>query len=425
MILLPYGKNSIELVKHDNIKVFLPKRIKPEIDQIQLVNNSFESSELSNIQLEQWLNKCVAIGINDQTRPLPNEILIPALLNYLHKKLVPVENITFFIATGTHSPLKKSQFPLILDESIIIRYKIVSHDCEDETNLSYLGDTSAGTPVFINKSFYESDIKILIGNIEPHHFMGFSGGFKTASIGLTGRNTITANHAMLTHPRSQMGLFHSNPMRRDVEEIGKMIGVQAALNVIINDEKEIISSYWGKPESVIGQGINFINNKLRMDLTHEKAKYDLVIASPGGYPKDINFYQAQKAITHAGYFCKPGASIILIAECKDGLGSDKFQSIFDQGKSLNSIIGDFERLPFEIGPHKAYQLAKQLLQFKIILVSNLDKKTVEKMHLIYANNLNHAFTIAKTWIDFEKIAVAVLPYATHVLPNTEDLLDGK
>lgn len=419
---MPYGNTEIEIqIPFAQYDIFLPKKIKPSIDQIQLVNNSFYSCSDPEINQKDWSNKKIGIGINDQTRPLPNEILIPALLNFLKNKQVLLENITFFIATGTHKPLKSELFSLILDEKTIKGYKVLSHDCDDERNLVYLGDSSSGTPVYLNKAFYESEIRILVGNIEPHHFMGYSGGLKTASIGLTGRKTITANHSMLTHPNSIMGLFHSNPMRQDVERIGRMIGIDAALNVIINDEREIISSYWGKAESVIKQGIEFIKQNVQMDLKQNQSKYDLVIASPGGYPKDINFYQSQKAITHASYFSKQGGIIILAAECRDGLGSGKFQSFIESRATFEAVIDDFEALPFEIGPHKAYQLAKQAINHKIFLISHLEKTLIEKIHLIPADNFEHAFMIADQYLDKKTINIAVLPYATHILPKFEDV----
>ena len=254
---------------------------------------------------------------------------------------------------------------------------MVCHDCDDTDNLIYLGKTAKGTPVHVNGSFMNSDIKILVGNIESHHFMGFSGGVKTAAIGLTGRETITANHSMLSHPNTTMGLYSSNPMRMDVEEIGKMIGIDFVLNIVINDNKEIIAAYAGDPVEVMAKGIDFIRKNIQMDLHETAGTFDLVIASPGGYPKDINFYQAQKAITHACLFSKPEGVIILAAECRDGMGSQKFEQFLTSKNSFSEVIETFSSMPFEIGPHKAFQLAKQAITHKIILVSDIPEIRLE------------------------------------------------
>jgi lactate racemase len=422
MISLPYGNSSIEInLDSENISIIKPETIKPPIDQAEIVNNALHSGFGKPFYSNHDQKIKIAIGINDQSRPIPNHILLPCLLNYLKEYGFESNNIMFYIATGTHVPLKPSEFSLILDSDVISKYQIISHDCDDELNLAFLGQTSAGTPVYVNQQFIKADIKILVGNIESHHFMGFSGGVKTAAIGLTGRKTITANHSMLSHPNALMGLFSSNPMRRDVEEIGKIIGIDYVLNIVINDDKEIISAYWGDPTEVMAKGIEFIRENIQMKLDYHDRDFDLVIASPGGYPKDINFYQAQKAITHACLFSMPGGVIILSAECRDGMGSKKFEDFIVSKSSFSEVIKDFEKMQFEIGPHKGYQLAKQAINYRIILVSNIDDKLVRKMHLTPAKTLDEAFDLAKKSLK-ENPRIAVLPYATHTMPKIVEVL---
>jgi nickel-dependent lactate racemase len=422
MISLPYGSSSIEIdLSGNDVSEIKPETIKPSMDQTLIVNNALHSIIGKPFRSNFGQTARVAIGINDQSRPIPNHILLPCLLNYLQENGYTEKNITFYIATGTHSPLKPSEFSLILDSGIISKYKIISHDCDDEQNLAYLGQSFTGTTVYVNQQFMDSDIKILVGNIESHHFMGFSGGVKTAGIGLTGRKTITANHSMLSDPNAVMGLFSSNPMRQDVEEIGKMIGIDYVLNIVINDDKEIISAYWGDPTEVMTQGIEYIRKNIQIAFSDNDKDFDLVIASPGGYPKDINFYQAQKALTHACLFSKPGGIIILVAECRDGMGSKKFEEFICSKETFSDVINDFEKMQFEIGPHKAYQLAKQAITHKIILVSSMDENLIIKMHLTPARTLNAAIDLAKESIK-ENSRIAILPYATHTMPKITEVL---
>jgi lactate racemase len=422
MITLPYGNNSLEIeLTGYNVSLIKPELIKPPFDQAAIVNNALHLGLQKPFFFNSDEKTKIAIGINDQSRPIPNHILLPCLLNYLKEHGFESNNITFYIATGTHVPLKANEFSLIMDAEIISNYQIISHDCDDEQNLVFLGQTSAGTPVYVNHQFMEADIKILVGNIESHHFMGFSGGVKTAAIGLTGRKTITVNHSMLSHPNAVMGLFSSNPMRQDVEEIGKMIEIDHVLNIVINDDKEIISAYWGDPFEVMSKGIEFIRENIQMIMDDNDRDFDLVIASPGGYPKDINFYQAQKAITHACLFSKPNGVIILAAECRDGMGSKKFEHFLGSKDSFLDVIKDFKKMPFELGPHKAYQLAKQAVNHKIILVSNIDEELVCKMHLTPAKTLNDALDLANKSIK-ENPRIAVLPYATHTMPKIAEVV---
>jgi nickel-dependent lactate racemase len=421
MISLPYGNKSINFnIQGENLTVFRPEEIRPTVDQENIVKNALNSilEPLSDSMSKKKMK--IAIGINDQSRPIPHNILLPCLLDYLEINGFDLKNIIFFIATGTHAPLKPTEFSLILDQDIISIYQVVSHDCDVEANLIFLGNTAAGTPVHVNRQFMESDVKILVGNIESHHFMGFSGGVKTAAIGLTSRKTITANHSMLSHPNTTMGLFSSNPMRVDVEEIGKMIGIDYVLNVVLNDDKEIIKAYWGDPIDVMSKGIEFIRSNLQMDLDISTPNFDLVIASAGGYPKDINFYQAQKAITHACLFSKPGGVIILAAECKDGMGSKKFEEFLGSKTSFPEVIKAFEAMQFEIGPHKAYQLAKQAIMHKIILISEMEEDLVRKMHLLPSKSFKQAYDLAREALP-ENSKIAILPYATHTMPKIAEV----
>ncbi len=424
MVSLPYGSRSIEFDSSGlDYRVIQSKSSKPTVKQVLMVENAFHHA-IKHFEEGSLTNLEIAIGINDQSRPIPNQILLPCLLRYLHHRGAQSNMITFYIASGTHVPLNQAEYSKILSPDILSTYKVISHDCDDINELVFLGNTSYGTPVHANRRFMDADIRILVGSIEPHHFMGFSGGVKTAAIGLTGRETITANHALLSHPNSVMGLYTTNLMRQDVEEIGKMMEIHAALNVILNDHQEIIAAFWDNPTDVMEKGIKFIRRNLQLDDKGLTGAFDLVIASPGGYPKDINFYQAQKAITHACLFAKPNGVIILAAECRNGLGSEKFENFIDANGSVDLIISAFESMKFEIGPHKAYMLAKQLKKHPIYLVSDIEESLTRKMHLIPAKTVGQAYELSKMNLP-ENARIAILPYATHAMPEIKEAANQK
>jgi nickel-dependent lactate racemase len=216
-----------------------------------------------------------------------------------------------------------------------------------------------------------------------------------------------------------MGLFCSNPMRREVEEIGRIIGVDYALNVVIATDKRIIACFWGPPDEVVHKGIGYIRNHIQLDLGDVLHQFDLVIASCGGYPKDINFYQSQKALTHACLFAKPGGKIILAAECRDGFGSQKFENFITGHTTPKEVIKDFESKDFEIGPHKAYQLAKQVMKHEIYLISSMNLKDVESLKLNHRANIQS--TLDEVLNGLQKdTKIAVLPYATHTMPKIRE-----
>ncbi len=221
------------------------------------------------------------------------------------------------------------------------------------------------------------DLKICVGNIEPHHFMGFSGGVKTATIGLAGRETININHGCpAAHKRS--GVYHLNPMRQDIEQIGQKIPIHFCLGSVINEQKKITQIYWGEPMAVMKAAVPHIRETFGKIVSRP---YDIVIASPGGHPKDINMYQAQKGLTHAARITKNKGWVILLAACPEGSGSQRYEDYVKKAKSHQSILKYFKKGFFEVGPHKAFQIAREAVRVNIILVSDLPPKQVKRWKL--------------------------------------------
>lgn len=394
------------------VDTIIPSVVQPAENQIYEVEHALENpigfdwSSISD-------NSSVAIAVNDKTRPVPHKYLLPPLLSKLLKLGVPQEKIKFYIATGTHIPMQPEEFSTILASDILAEYHVESHDCDNQDILLFLGNTPVGTPVWANKSFFNSDFKIVIGNIEPHHFMGFSGGHKSASIGLTGRQTINRNHSLLLDDRSRLGAYIDNPMRQDVEEIGKLIGVHFAVNAILNDKKEIVKALAGDPLQVMAKGYPMASDYCQIPVN---GFYDLVIASAGGYPKDINLYQAQKALTNASLITRDGGSVILVTECIEGVGSQGYLDFMDGIKSFEEALIKFRSVDFKVGPHKAYQFAKIGSRIKIILNSSIPQSQVEQLLLVPAPDLQMAIHEEINHLG-GKPRIAILPIASITLPT--------
>ena len=363
-------------------------------------------------RLEDYLSaQSVAIAINDKTRPVPHHLLLPPLLSRL-EALGLGRKIRFYIATGTHLPMLSDSFESILPPEILERYPVISHDCDDAQNLIEVGITSRGVPVVVNRSYYESELKIVVGNVEPHHFAGFSGGYKTAAIGLAGRKTINANHAMLADPLSVMGEFERNPLRQDIEEIGRHMGVHFALNARLNARKEILDVYFGDPAQVLAAAIP---ETRRITQTIVEKAYDIVISSAGGYPKDINFYQAQKAITPAARITRDGGTVILVAACPEGAGSSTYEEFMQGVATFDQVFEKFQHEGFRVGPHKALQVALVGRRVRLIVVSELLESQVRNLLLTPALDLQSAYALATKDLP-ENPHIAILPHATNVIP---------
>ena len=373
--LLPYGKAQLTITIPEEIRVdILTPQIADGLADPESAIREVLSKPIGKVSWQAFTKtETVGIAINDKTRPVPNPNPINHLLDHLNQVGFQSEQITLFIGSGTHEPMTSAELDRILDQEIFNSYRIVAHDC-DHSNLVNLGNTAYGTPIQINEEFFHSDLKIAVGNIEPHHFMGFSGGVKTAAIGLAGRATITENHARLTHPQAKSGVFHINPLRQEVEEIGRKAGIHLTLGTILNEDKSILEIYFGEPSAVMSAAIPMVRRLFGISVPKP---YDLVIASPGGAPKDINLYQSQKGLTHAARITRDDGWVILLAACSEGSGSQTYEKYIKQAASHQSIIQHFKRGFFKVGPHKALQIARDALRVNVMLVSDLDPQTVK------------------------------------------------
>jgi nickel-dependent lactate racemase len=257
-----------------------------------------------------------------------------------------------------------------------------------------------------------------VGNIEPHHFMGFSGGVKTAAIGLASRLTINTNHAMLSHPKAQSGIYHLNPMRQDIEEMGRKANIHFSLGTILDEEKNILEVFFGDPVSVMKAAIPMIRKTFGVSVAQP---YDLVIASPGGAPKDINLYQAQKGLTHAARITRDGGWVVLLASCPEGSGSPAYEKLVTSSDSHQVIIKKFEEGYFAVGPHKAFQIAREAVRVNIVLVSNLQPQDVKRWMLTPSSP--ELLTPLIHWITDrlpQNTRIAVMPAATRTMAEVNN-----
>jgi len=411
---IPYGYGHLRFRFPDWIQ---PEKVEPQ--NISAVPNPQEavldaiSNPVGGISLSDFHGvRSVAIAINDKTRMVPNDQLLPPLLGHLEELGVKPGAIQFIIATGTHSRMSPVEYPLIVPQEILDRFPVHCHHCDDSESLVYLGKTSRGTPVWVNQIFAEADLRIVVGIIEPHQFQGFTGGVKGAAIGLASRDTLTHNHALMASPKALLGRYSDNPARQEVEEIGKIIGVHFSLNALLNSNRQIVAVIAGDPCVVMEKGIPLSRQISQVQVDE---RFDLIIASPGGYPKDINLYQSQKALAHAGRITRTGGTVILAAACVEGTGSHAYEMWMNGVSSHQEAIERFQREGFLVGPHKAVQIALDATRVKIILISEMESTYVRKLLLTPAASINEA--LVTTLVDIPADAnVGIMPQASSTIP---------
>ncbi len=414
---LPYGRRDLPLTLPDNLDVswVAPRELPAASAPLAVVAAALDAP-MGEVCLADFADaRSVVIAINDKTRPVPHQHLLPPLLSRLEALGIPPQAITLLLATGMHAPMRPDEFDAVVPPEILARYTVISHDYQDAAGLVHLGETPYGTPVWINRRFCEADVRIVVGNIEPHQFAGFSGGVKTAAIGLAGKATINANHAMLRDPRARPGELADNPVRADIEALGRMIGVHFALNAVLNGHKEIIAAFAGEPSAVLRAGVPLAK---QLYVTPIAAPYDLVIATPGGHPKDINFYQAQKALAHASLAAREGGGVILVAACPEGVGSAHYQDwMTPEVNSYAAVFEKFEQEGFHVGPHKALMIARDAQRLRgVWLVSQLPPMVVKSLLLTPVAGLSQALALALPGLP-PGGRIGILPAANATVPQ--------
>ena len=413
-IRVPYGESTVSAGLPDEFGV----------DVIELPETPAASSPIAEVRRAvadpigdfDWSTHekagSVAIAINDKTRPVPHRHLLPPLLDRLADLGIPDGAVTFYVAVGGHPPMEPAEFPAVLPREVLSRFRVVSHDSEHDEDLAFFGDTSRGTPVWANRGYVEADLKIVVGTIEPHQFVGFSGGVKSAAIGLAGLATINENHTLMAHPDSRIGTYASNPARQDVEEIGRLIGVDLALNAILDQRREIVQALAGDPLAVMEAGAPIARRLCQVAV---RQTYGLVISSPGGHPKDIDVYQSQKAVASAARIVHPGGTIILAAACPEGAGSPHYEQWVSGKHSHREVLDAFRTEGFRLGPHKAFQLARDTEHVRLIVCSEMSEELVRRLLLDPTLNLQASVDTAVADLA-PGDRLAVLPHAASTIP---------
>jgi len=330
IINVPYGKKFISLNLPDRnvLAVLKSAEYKGEVDQARIIrealNNPFGSKPLYQAIAEK---KRICIVVSDYTRATPNRIILPPIIETIKKACRRIDDVKILVAYGLHKPAPRELEAEFLGENVVEEVEVVSHDAEDEDNLTYVGETSFGTRFSVNNLILESDLVILTGLIEPHFFAGYSGGRKSILPGVAGKEAIYSNHdfKMIMHPRSRYGVLDGNPIHEDMVEAAKMISTQMFLvNVTIDREHRVTGAFAGDIYRAHLEGVKFLDKYVRVKAP---SRADIVITSNGGYPLDRDLYQAVKGMATGELIARRGGVIVLFAECIDGIGRGHENSI--------------------------------------------------------------------------------------------------
>ena len=350
----------------------------------------------------------IAIITSDITRPMPSKKVLPHVLEELNIAGVSKEDIIIVFALGSHRKHTVDEMKYLVGEDIYNNYKCMDSDIEDYIRLGY---TDNNTPIDIFRPVAKAHRRICLGNIEFHYFAGYSGGAKAIMPGVSTRKAVEVNHSKMVDEKAHAGNIDTNPVRLDIEETIKLVPIDFILNVVLNENKEIIKAVAGHYIHAHRVGCEFLDALYKVNLD-ERA--DIVITSIGGYPKDINLYQAQKALDNAKHAVKDGGIIILVASCKEGLGEDVFEKWILEAEKPEDLINRVKK-KFELGGHKAAAIAMVLEKSRVFLVSEMDEDFVRKIFLEPYNSVQKAYEDALKIIG-NNARVYLIPNGGSVLP---------
>jgi nickel-dependent lactate racemase len=331
------GQNEIQVELPDDAIALNPNLPKPLSDPNEAVRQAIKdpigTPALAELARGRW-NACVVIS--DVTRPVPNKIILPPILETLEHTGIKRQNITILIATGMHRPNRGKELEQMVGAEIMSKYKIVNHYCRRSEDLRDIAMID-GAPIEINKYYLDADLKILTGLIEPHMYAGYSGGRKSILPGISSFKTMKFMHSfqMIDHPDVTNCKLDGNPFHAAGEKVTELAGVDFILNVVINKERKLVGIFAGHQKLAHQAGCSMVE---KMSVQRMEKPVDLVVTSAGGYPLDATFYQVSKGLIAARNMIREGGSIIMVCECREGLGSEEYCEMVREGRSVDDFM---------------------------------------------------------------------------------------
>jgi nickel-dependent lactate racemase len=364
----------------------------------------------------------VAIVISDITRPVPNRVLLPPILETIAAAGVPRERVSIICGTGMHRANSDEELTSMLGEEIVEGYRIVNHNARDRSTLTSI-DVDGGE-FWLNRDYLEAGVTILTGFVEPHIFAGYSGGGKAVLPGLAGAEAILKNHGadMLFHPRSTWCCAEGNPIFEQIRRVALATQPAFTVNVTLNEKKEITGVFAGELAAAHDAGIAQAAAQALTAIPH---LYDVVVSTNMGWPADINLYQSMKGMSVAAQAVRQGGAIVLAAECAEGLGNDDFSRLLRSERSFAALMENIRRPGFAADEQWGVQcIAMVAGKADIYVRSRLSKKVIEgQAHLRHCDDVGKT---VKSLVDVmgnrnggRKPRIAALPHGQLTVPRLQ------
>ena len=411
-------QEEVSIPSKNLVGVLTPKAVQPKGEPEKLIREALENP-VDMKPLENILDRDskVTIVVDDATRQTPTRQIIKHVLERLEKIGTKRKNILIQIANGMHRLTTEDEKKKILGEDVLNLFEVQDNYPEDRDCYEYLGKTSRGTPLYINRRVTNADLVVTIGMIKSHAFAGFTGGAKSIIPGVSSKETILSNHCFkfVEYPNGILGDAERSVTRRDMEEGARKLPV-FIMNVVLNKENRIIDVVSGDVVSAHRRGVKTFKEMAEVYLDEP---IDLVIVE-GGYPGSINLYQAlfgcNVALTTRRPILKRNGTILFLAQCREGVGSDMIERLFDEFKDPGGVLNYLKNSKTIPEQWAAQFLASFLLISKIgIVTEGIPKRKLEKLGLIPFNTIQEA--IDSFLSENEDLKIAIIKDPDFVIPN--------
>ena len=409
---LKYGDSTLEASLPDSwqakelLPVDLPAAEDPAATVCEALSTPIGSPPLAEVLAGA---KDLVITVSDKTRVTRIDAVLPHILEVANAAGIPDDKITIIMACGTHAGHTDEERAAIVGTYVASRIRLVDHDCNAPDMMS-VGTTPGGTPVTINRLAHEADRLIVTGCAQFHYFAGFGGGRKGVVPGICAEKTIIANHAYTIaenggrNPDCTTGKLDGNPLSEDMLEATRLVSPDFLVNTVLTSDREIAAVFAGHWEQAHRAACEEVTKHFAVPID---GKADLVVSTPGGYPKDINYIQSHKAYDNAYQAVKPGGTIILTAECRDGLGSPILRKWLGVPTTEEHTQG--LRDHFQITGHTALAHRLKAQAVRTIMVTGMGDEEIALLGVERAADLQEAI---------DKAAEQTEPAASvYVMPN--------
>ncbi len=418
---LAYGRGVLPVDLPDDRTTVIEPHFAPGLPDpsgalLAAIRNPIASPPLSRLARSA---ENVAIAVCDVTRPMPSKTVLPVLLRDLSH--LPPERVKILVATGTHRANTTAELEAMLGREVVASYPVINHDAFDAENLVRVGDTSGGIPIWLNRDWLESDLRITTGFVEPHFFAGFSGGPKMVAPGLAGFDTTMRLHdaRMIGDPQSTWGVTEGNPIHDAIRDIARLTGVGFSVDVTINRDHSITSAYAGELFAVHAAARD---DARRRAMRAVERRYDVVVTTNSGYPLDQNLYQAVKGISAAAQVVRDGGAIVCAAECADGVPDHgAYRDILSQGESPARLLAAIRSGEIERHDQWQVQIQAQIQQWADVYVKaeGVTHAEVRAAHMHPVDNVEE--TVAALLRRYgPEAAVCVVPQGPQTIPYVRE-----